>query len=260
MPSFLKIREQGAYLEWRIERPERLNGIGTTLARELAQALAELKRGGALPRALVLTATPVAKGARRTWIAGGDLKELAELATGADARAYAVSLSAFVQGLEELPSPVITAVDGAAIGGGAELALAGDLRIATVASSFEFKQLKVGLATGYGGARRLVELIGLGKAQGLLYRSATVSSAEALDLGLVHEVVRDDRELEARCDEVASQLAALSPQALSAQKTMLWHAVRSHPGAARAAEAELFTRLWRNPEHQRFLSDFNQGG
>ncbi len=259
MPNFLKIRELDAYLEWRIERPERLNGLGTTLARELTLALAELRRRGVMPRALVLTATPVAKGPRRTWVAGGDLKELTELKTGAEARAYATSLSAFIAGLDELPCPVIIAVDGAAIGGGAELALAGDLRLATGASSFEFKQLKVGLATGYGGAGRLVELVGLGKAQAILYRSETLTAGEALALGLVHEVANDDRDLEARCHDLASQLAALSPQAFAAQKAMLWHAVRSHPGAARAAEAELFTRIWRNPEHQRFLSDFNKG-
>lgn len=260
MPNFLKIREHDAHLEWRIERPERMNGLGTSLARELNEALAELKRGGHVPRALVLTATPVGKGTRRTWIAGGDLKELQELKTGADAGRYAASLSAFVAGLEELPCPVITAVDGAAIGGGAELALAGDLRLATSGSTFEFKQLRVGLATGYGGAKRLCELIGLGRAQGLLYRSESLSADGAFQCGLIHEVVPDEAALGAKVQELARNLAALSPAALAAQKAMLHAAVRGHPGAARGTEAELFARIWRNPEHQRFLAEFNKGG
>ena len=112
---------------------------------------------------------------------------------------------------------------------------------------------------GADAARRLVELIGLGQAQGLIYRSATVTAEEALRLGLVHEVLDDETELAARVEELARQLAALSPQALTAQKAMFRLATKGHPGAARAAEAELFARIWRNPEHQKYLSDFNKG-
>lgn len=259
MPSFLKIREHDGHLEWRIDRPERLNGLGPTLARELADALAELRNGAAPPRVLVISATPVQKGTRRTWIAGGDLKELSGLMSQGEAWSYAATLSGFAAGLEELPCPVVVAVDGAAIGGGAELALAGDLRLATRASSFEFRQLKVGLATGYGGARRLVELVGLGHAQGLLYRTATVSADEAARIGLVHEVVEGEAALKERLATLTAELASLSPQALAAQKAMLRLATKGHPGAARGAEADLFARVWRNPEHQKYLSDFNKG-
>ena len=258
MQKFLEIRDERDYCEWRIARPDRLNGIGTTLAAELAGALAELKARPKLPTALVLTATPVVKGPRRTWLAGGDLKELQELKTGTEARRYAVALSDFLSGLDELPIPVVVAVDGAAIGGGAELALGGDVRLATSASSWEFKQLRVGLATGYGSARRLVELVGLGKAQGLLYRGATVSASEALNLGLVHQVVADEGALREACRTVSAEFALLGPETLAAQKRMFWHATHSHPGAARAAEAELFTKLWLNPAHARFLAAFNR--
>src|SRR5262249_1671849 len=142
---------------WTIARPERGNALGTTVAAELLGALADLGGDADTPRAVVLTAECVSKGSQRTWIAGGDLKELAAIASGREARAYAASLWAFIDGLAKLPMPVIVAVDGAAIGGGAELALAGDLRLATAASTLDFKQLRVGLATGYGSAKRLVD-------------------------------------------------------------------------------------------------------
>jgi enoyl-CoA hydratase/carnithine racemase len=256
----LTIRRQGTAEIWSISRPERGNGIGTTLAAELTAGLAELRARPEPPRALVLTAVPVVKGALRTWVAGGDLTELAALRSAEEGKAYAASLSRFLSGLDALPFPVAVAIDGAAIGGGAELALAGDFRVATRASSLEFKQLKAGLATGYGSARRMVELIGLGRAQGLLYRCQTIGAEEALAVGLIHQVVDDDGALKRAVDAVCSEWERLAPEALAAQKRMLWHAVRSHPGAAREAELDAFTGVWGKPGHRAFLERWERRG
>lgn len=259
--TFLQSRlvRQGAasWLVLTIDRPERGNALGTTIARELSAALAELPTKHAGIRALVLRATPVVKGSRRTWIAGGDLKELAQLGTRSEAEAYAKMLNAFCRQLDALPIPVIVAVDGAAIGGGAELALAGDLRLATEASSWEFKQLKVGLAAGYGTTRRLVELVGLARAQDLLFRCLRLDAAEALALGLVSQVLPDEAALDAAIAALCSELAELAPEALAAQKRMLKGAVSLHPGAAAGAELDAFGAIWRNPAHAKFLDSFS---
>lgn len=241
---------------WRINRRERGNALGTTLAQELQAALGDLMCRPSPPRAIVLTASPVVKGVQRTWIAGGDLKELATLGSQDDGEAYALALSTFLSGLDELPIPVVMAIDGDAIGGGAELALGGDVRLATSSSRLVFKQLAVGLATGYGGARRLVELVGLARAQDLIYGTRTIDAAEALGMGLVNEVWPDAAALQTAVDARLATLLAIEPRAFATQKRMFWHATRSHPGTSREVETRLFRELWGNPTHRRFLTAF----
>lgn len=256
--GFVGIVQQGEVERWTLCRPERMNALGPSLAGELAERVAELgarAAAGSVPRALVITAEPVVKGTNRIWIAGGDLKELAEIGDASEARRYAATLTRFLEALDELPLLVVIAVDGAAIGGGAELALGGDVRIATSASSLSFKQLRVGLATGYGGAQRLVDALGLSRAQGLVFLGETLDAATALELGLFHRVVPDLTGLDGL---VSALVANVGREAIAAQKAMLRLAVRAHPGAAQAGELEIFERLWRNPAHAAFLDAFGK--
>jgi enoyl-CoA hydratase/carnithine racemase len=198
----------------------------------------------------------VVKGERRTWIAGGDLKELASVGGAAAAAAYGDAVRRFCRGLDALPQVVVVAVDGAAIGGGAELALAGDLRLATAASTLEFRQLKVGLATGYGTTQRLVQLVGLGRAQDLLLRTRIVDAAEAVRLGLLTEAYATPAALWEAVERLVTDVAGLAPEAVRAQKAMLRAAATLHPGAAGAAELEAFAAAWGNPTHAAFLAAF----
>ncbi len=253
--SFLKKIHVSTHEEWCIQRPERLNALGTTVAKELADSLSELTARRKLPRALVITATP-SPSQRPIWVAGGDLHELAQLKDQSQARAYAENLSGFIAGLDRLPIPVIVGIDGEAIGGGAELALSGDIRMATAQTSFSFKQLKVGLATGYGGANRLVTLAGLSRAQGILLLSKTMTAKDALTLGLIHEVVQDTQSLKNAILAQTQAWAELSFEALAAQKAMLWHSTHTLSESARQAEIEIFTKLWLNPHHASFLEGF----
>ena len=254
--SYIHKETRPTHQLWRIARPERGNALGTTLARELLRDVHDLRDSAQKPRSLVIAAAPVVKGGSTTWIAGGDLKELAEIHDADDAKHYVTMMSDALQTLAELPIPVIIAMDGAAIGGGAELALAGDLRLATSYSVLEFRQLKAGLATGYGSANRLVSLIGLSRAQGLLFRAESVSATEAKSIGLVHEVCANTAELDLAVHRICDDLAKLDPSALAAQKRMLWHATHSHAATARTAELELFATIWRNPGHNAFLGEF----
>jgi enoyl-CoA hydratase/carnithine racemase len=243
-----------------LRRPERLNGLGPTLARELADELATLRAlpEAKLPRLLALTAAPVTSGERqvRTWIAGGDLKELAAETGRERGLAYASTMAAFLDGLDGLPIPVAVAVDGDAIGGGAELAIAGDYRVMTRGSRLVFKQMEIGLATGYASTRRLVALVGLARAQDILLGARTLTAEQARDLGLVHDVVNDWAELRARLDERAERLATLAPAAVAAQKKMLHLAGAEAAAAASRAELEVFASLWGNPAHAAALARF----
>lgn len=240
------------YLRWHLARPERRNALGTTMAQALLDALVSLqtKTPDGI-RAIVITADRMESARRAIWIAGGDLKELAALNTPNQVLSYAKTMRTFCQALEQIPLPVVAFVDGAAIGGGAELAMAADIRIATHDSTLEWKQLKVGLSTGYGGGTRLVELVGKAHAQRLLYFCETVSATEATNLGLFHHLVAS---LDG-CLDLVSGLEAVDPEAFAAQKRILHLSTSTPPGNSAWADY-IFQSIWRNPGHSKGLDDF----
>jgi enoyl-CoA hydratase/carnithine racemase len=246
--------ESYGWQQWHISCPDRINALGTTMAAVLSDAL-ELVRSNRPDgiRAIVITAEPVIRGDRCFWIAGGDLKELSQLTSRADALRYAQLMRLFCESLEFLPIPVISVVDGAAIGGGAELALAADIRFATIRSSFEFKQLKMGLTTGYGGASRLVNLIGKSRAQSLLYFGESITAEESLRQGLVHRLVQtsDPKTIGA----MILPILKIEPVAMSAQKKMLRMST-DHPSADHSWADDLFASIWMNETHAANLRNF----
>jgi enoyl-CoA hydratase/carnithine racemase len=265
--QFIKQRFVGLHCEWCISRRERGNSLGVTVAAELTARMRDLqtslRKEGDRPRSLTILAEPrrntANAGTSSTWIGGGDLKELAELRDSQAPKEYAASLSRLCQELMILPIPVFAAIDGDAIGGGAELAIAADLRLMTAASTLNFKQQRVGLATGYGTCVRLVQLVGLGKAQEILLTAKNVEAKEALTLGLAHRVADDSSELYDALGGMRDLLASFSPEAVAAQKNMLHNAVNLAPGAAAAEELRLFAKIWRNPLHASVLARFGTG-
>ncbi|MGE0172158.1 MAG: enoyl-CoA hydratase/isomerase family protein [Oligoflexales bacterium] len=254
-----KIENQTYFIT--IDRPERLNSLGITLAKELTQKLKIAqsnlqKTPKKWPyRTLVLRANPISKATAKIWIAGGDLKELAKLKNKNDGRIYSKLLSDFCLGLEKLPIPTIACIDGQAIGGGAELALSCDLRFATKDSRFNFKQLQIGLATGYGGALRLVNLVGRSQAANILLLGKHLTAEQALNISLVHEVFPTTAELDRRIFEAGKYFAQLHPEAVAAQKAMLYPLQESQR-TLRSKETKLFQDLWMNPAHKAQLERF----
>ena len=257
---FIKVAKRANHWVWTLNRPDRRNGLGTTIAEEMALNLDELEKnieeaGG--PVSLVINAEPTTSSMGKIWVAGGDLKELQELDTKAKGRAYAESWSKICQRLEALPLIVIALINGRAMGGGAELALACDLRLGTHDTVFDFKQIKVGLATGYGGTRRLVDLVGYGHAQNFLLMSREVTWQMALTQGLLSEVCETWKQLESRAEEICESLSKVGSTSLSMQKQMLQLA---RPEIQRSYKEELniFEKLWLNPKHRDFLQSFNK--
>lgn len=240
------------FLRWHIKRPERMNALGTTLATQLTDELRRLQSNTPQGiRALVLTAETVDKNGRSIWIAGGDLKELSTLESPEDALGYAKTMHRFCRDLELLPLPVVVYVDGEAIGGGAELALSADIRIGSLRAGFEWKQLRLGLTTGYGAAAKLCELVGKATAQRLLFLCETQTCDDAVATGVLHRKVTDWKEF----TDVLRGLFELEPLALAGQKKLL-HLATSTPSGDRTGVDRLFANLWRNPTHQIMLDEF----
>lgn len=247
--------------ELKISRPDRMNGLGWSIGQELKDHLEqlqqELQQSSTSPQLLLITAESVQrKNGETVWIAGGDLKEIATLDTPTKGDEYSQLYRHICQLLEQLPIPVLAAIDGQAIGGGIELALAADVRLATRTSSFAFKQVEMGLATGYGGCQRLIEAVGLSCASYWLLSCQQIDAKQALAAGLIHELLDDSTRLRSRCHEFAEQLARLDRQALSKQKQMLRQIWQGSRQAALDQERQLFKELWMATGHRRSLERF----
>jgi enoyl-CoA hydratase/carnithine racemase len=163
-----------------LTRPEKCNAIGLEVMRELSTLLERLQRSG--------TTRPFVLRGAGTWFAsGGDLKQFAALTSG-EAVAMAHLMSGVLRDIERLPGPTVAALNGPAIGGGIELALAFDLRVASDTSYLRFAQNRMGITTGWQGVERLCRLVGYSMAVFLLLAGKQVPPDEALHLGLVNAV------------------------------------------------------------------------
>lgn len=254
----IRVEHHPDFVQWTITRPQRGNGIGPLVARQLTSLLAEACQPLSPPKALVITAEPILRGSQKIWIAGGDLKELATIDDPQEARAFAKMVSDFLHGLSQLPQPVILAIDGWAIGGGAEFALAGDIRIATASSRFDFKQTSMGLPTGFGGAHRLCHLVGITRAQSLIYGAQSLDGVQAHAWGLIHAVADDAEHLTSLVTSWVRQLLAIDPRTFRAQKAMFHAAAYGESDHQRELEAQLFGEAWKNPTHRQRVDDFLQ--
>jgi enoyl-CoA hydratase len=145
--------------------------------------------------------------------------------------------------LRALPCPVVCAIEGAAIGGGAELALACDVRIAGTQATIAFPQSRLGVVPGWGGAGWLLEAVGRGRAVELLATGRTLGAEEALRIGVFTAVVAAGRAEEAAA-ELAAEVATSSRTAVSAVKQVL------DPGADQARVAQVFADLWVGEDHR----------
>ncbi len=219
---------------------------GNSISREVSAALAaalEAAAGDRDLRAVVITGA-----GGRFFSSGGDIKQYRELDSRAALEAAFRGPRALMERIETLPIPVIAAINGWALGGGAELALACDLRIASAGARIGFPYVRLGLMPGWHGTERLLRACGYAAAMQLLMSGEPVAAAEARRLGLVSEVV------EADVVEAALALAArfehAAPLSLAAIKRTL-HAAASAPhGEARALADRLFAELWLSADHR----------
>ena len=186
-----------------INRPEALNALSTALLEELDSALADLSRDAEVG-ALVLTGA-----GERAFIAGADIAEMATK-TPLEARSYAEMGHDVAHRLETMRKPTIAAVNGFALGGGCEMALACDLRLASSNARFGQPEITLGLIPGYAGTQRLPRLVGRGQAMEMILSGAPIAADEALRIGLVNRVV-PAANLMTDARALAAQLARNAP-------------------------------------------------
>jgi 2-(1,2-epoxy-1,2-dihydrophenyl)acetyl-CoA isomerase len=211
------LERDGALAQVRIDRPSRMNALYDQVYLDLIDAVARVAADGEL-RALVLTGT-----GDRAFCAGGDMKlDLAEIADYAPERLLRESKTATdsIDCLRELRKPVIARVNGVAVGGGCDLALACDIVIASANASFGEFWVRRGIVPDMGGAYLLPRLIGMHKAKELLFTGDRISAQEAADIGLINRTVAPE-ELDDAAYGLAHRLAAMPTMAIGAIKHLL---------------------------------------
>jgi len=202
----LLVERDGAIAVVTINRPKVLNALNSQTMRDLGRVMQELQQDEAV-RAIVLTGA-----GERSFVAGADINELAVLSPGGFQRHARTGQSVF-NAIERLGKPVVAAVNGFALGGGCELAMACTVRIAAETARLGQPEINLGILPGYGGSQRLPRLVGTGIALEILLSGEMVSASRAYEIGLVNKVVPGS-ELLAEAKKMAGMLASKAPIAV----------------------------------------------
>ncbi len=225
----------------RINRPETRNALTWEAMEAFAQAIERALTEPDL-RALVLT------GSDGAFCAGGDLYELHDYPTYADGLRLATLMGEALQVLESLPAITIAAVEGYALGGGAEIALACDLRVMAEGTQFGLMHVRLGICPAWGGGQRLLRTVGYSTALEWLVLGRVLSAKEAAAHGLANQVVPGGQALSAAL-ELAGQVAAQDAGAVRGIKRLLRASAALAPAEAAAVERSVFPELWAAPAH-----------
>jgi len=191
-----------------IDRPKVLNALNAQTVAEIGRVFAEARDDDGV-RSVILTGS-----GEKAFVAGADINELAKL-SAMSGKATAEKGQATLLSIERFPKPVIAAINGFALGGGCELALACHIRIASEKAQIGLPEVTLGVIPGYGGTQRMARLLGKGKALELICTGDRIGAAEAEKIGLVNKVVPAE-ELIATATEMAKRMMARGPLAVRA--------------------------------------------
>ena len=228
-------------------RPDALNALSSSVLEELDTAVGRIESDAAIHGAIVT-------GAGRAFVAGADISEIAKLdrSSGLD---FARRGQGVFSRIEALPKPVVAAVNGFALGGGCEVAMACHVRVASTRARFGQPEVKLGIIPGFGGTQRLPRLVGRGTAAKLILSGRPISAEEALRIGLVDEVAEPEALLE-RCEALLKEILANGPGALAAALAAIRGGSDLPLDDALELEAELFAELCSRDEMKEGTSAF----
>lgn len=227
----LIIEKQDRICIVKINNPESLNALNSAILSELGQAFKEI---GADPDSDVVILT----GEGRAFVAGADVAEMSVMKAEEGKRFGRLGASVFRQ-IEMFEKPVIAAVNGFALGGGCELAMACDIRIVSSKAKFGQPEVGLGIIPGFSGTQRLPRLVGIGKAKELIYTAAVIHAEEACRIGLVNKVVEPE-ELMNECLAMAATIASKAQLAVRYAKEAINRGIETELDTALDIETALF--------------------
>lgn len=231
-----------------LDRPQVRNALNWEMMERFALLIEQISKDDQV-HVLIVT------GAGGAFCAGGDLIELHQFQSHADGERLAELMGDALTQLFNLSIPVIAAIEGPAIGGGAEIAMACDLKVAAQNARISFPQIKLALTPAWGGAGLLVKLLGYPRAFRLLATGETLKPKAALDLGLIHHIVPDGQALQSAI-ALGQDFLGHSIAAMASLKEIL-HAHQNLPlSEATAVERDVFASLWASDDHITKAADF----
>ena len=241
--DILLVEQHGDRLQVTINRPDQRNALSLELLDRLGEVFTRFAPAPAL-KCAVLTAS-----GDRCFAAGGDLKELAAVRSEDDTLAMSRRARAALDAVRRFPVPVLAALNGHALGGGAELAMACDLRVATPQSELGFLQAQLNVTTAWGGGIDVLALLGPARGLALLLEARRIAATEALQLGLLQRVCGPHEALAACTDLVLAPLLQRPVQVLRAYKSLALEARRALHERLSAVEEHGFVATWTHADH-----------
>ncbi|GBD15169.1 Short-chain-enoyl-CoA hydratase [bacterium HR26] len=231
-----------------VDRPERLNALNTQSLQELLESFERLARDSSV-RAIIVTGA-----GDRAFIAGADIAEMKDKGPS-EALAFARLGQAVCSAIEAAPQPVIAAINGYALGGGCEIALACDIRLASETAVLGQPEVSLGVPPGWGGTQRLPRVIGPGLARELIYTGRRVGAQEALRIGLVNAVYPPGELLE-RARALAADIARNAPVAVRLSKEAIRRGLDVDLETGLALEAQAFALAFSTADQREGMSAF----
>jgi len=233
-----------------IDRPKKLNALSIKTVKELTDAFEKLARDKKVG-VVILTG-----GGEKSFVAGADIPEFAKLKPDG-ARDYAIRGQKLLNLIERLGKPVIAAVNGYALGGGCEIAMACTMRIASDNASLGQPEVNLGLIPGYGGTQRLPRLVGKGRAYEIILSAKPIDAATAERIGLVNKVV-PQAELMATCEKMAKTIAKRGPLAVKYCLEAVDRGLNMSLDDGLALEADLFGLVFGSKDVREGVKAFNE--
>lgn len=228
-------------------RPEAMNAINAELLTDLSAAINKVRNDQ--PRAVLLTGA-----GGKAFVAGADVSEMANMAPN-EAQRFSEHGNVVFRALESLPMPTIAVVGGYALGGGCELALCCDIRLASTNARFGQPEVSLGITPGFGATQRLPRLVGFGIAKEMIFSGRTIDATRALAIGLVNAIFEPEQ-LMAAAKELAQAIAAMAPVAVSQSKMAIDSGAQTGIDQGLAIEAAHFAACFNTNDQKEGMSAF----
>ena len=231
----------------KINRPKALNALNSETLNELEQVIQEISKDKELY-------TVILTGEGKAFVAGADIAEMKDL-NEEEGKEFGLLGNKVFRRLENLDKPVIAAINGFALGGGCEISMACDIRIATTKAKFAQPEVGLGITPGFGGTQRLPRIVGQGKAKELIYTGDIIKADEALRIGLVNKVVEPENLME-EAMALAKKIASNAPIAVKLCKDAINRGSQVDIDSAVVIEAEDFGKCFATEDQKEGMSAF----